>query len=276
MENVQLFVSKLWKRTLLAFMLVFSFSSCEKQSNQIPPVLYPGYQHQKVGASTNDILSERKFSSLTVELQYMKGSRPEVKAVAELKTFLKQHVHKSGGVKIVLSELDTSITKILNIDDVRKIEDQHRKLLPINNRLTIYILITNGSHSDPNYLGMAYRNTSAVLFGGTIQQHSGYKNILTKAELEASVLRHEMGHLMGLGIEPLAASSRKKSKGKHHHCENEMCLMFHATETRKLSFINRKGKIPQLDENCRQILMDNGGGNQASISTTDSYFLSGF
>jgi hypothetical protein len=171
----------------------------------------------------------------------------------------------------------TSSKQPLNKDDVVKLEQTHRKHFAVNRNLPLYILITNGSHSDKTILGMAYRNTSAVLFGGAIQRFSDGNNILTKAELETSVLLHEIGHLLDLGNPTASAFSSRTGKGRHNHCVNEMCLMFWKTETRNKAIINRKGRVPQLDENCRRELEAMGGKRDADVPAPElALFLSGF
>ncbi len=270
-------VLNIYRHKIQAYLfLLLLLSSCVKEAPQPPPVLYPNYHQQRLGSAASDILNDARFNSLTIELKYMKGFRPDEETIYELKTFMQRYTLKPGGIEVIVSEVNPTEKKVLNVEDVQKIEDQHRTYFPINNRLAIHVLITDGSHSDPNHLGMAYRSTSAVLFGGTILKHSGSSKLLSKSELETSVLLHEMGHLMALGIASETASARRSGKGKLDHCENKMCLMYHATETTNPSVIKRKGKIPQLDESCRRRLEQGGGKRLHPDSARNFYFLSGF
>ena len=79
---------------------------------------------------------------------------------------------------------------------------------------------------------------------------------LTKAELETSVMLHEMGHLLGLGNPEGAALNSRRSKNRHGHCNNKMCLMYSSTETRNLWVIKQRGKVPGLDKECLRSLED--------------------
>ena len=45
---------------------------------------------------------------------------------------------------------------------------------------------------------MAYHNTSAVVYGKAVRNHSKLAGRLTHQELETAVVLHEMGHLLGL------------------------------------------------------------------------------
>lgn len=252
MPDTFTFRTVLWKLPLL-LVLFIALGGCVKEAPPAPPVLYPNYQYGAVGSAATDLLTEKMFTSLAVEIQYMNGFQPEAESIQHLQQFLQRYTNKPNGVSVSLSAIAPADAKQLHVEQVRSLEKQHRQRFPVDKTLTLYVLITNGRHTDGNFLGMAYANTSAVLFGGAIQKNSGQGNILTKAELETAVLLHEMGHLMGLGISS-STTPANGDKKSHYHCENELCLMYRTTETRNLSVIDQKGKIPSLDEQCLQRL----------------------
>lgn len=276
MKNRFKYISDTLLKLLVVAFIVSAFTSCMKEARPAPQVSYPDYHKQKLGASAKDLLRDDRFRSLTVELQYMTGFEPETETVGYLKAYLDSFLNKPDGIRILLKEITPVKEKMLNKDKVVAIEDHNRTAFPVNKDLTLYILTTSGMHHDKHILGMAYRNTSAVLFGGAIKKHSGGNNLLTKAELETTVLLHEIGHLLGLGNESSTSYNKRAGKGKHHHCENNKCLMYWETETRNLSVINRKGRIPQLDEICRYELQANGGRSKAFPSYDPLTVLRGF
>src|SRR4051812_15546352 len=134
----------------------------------------PDYLHNRpVGASANEILSASKYSSLKIEVQYMSGYAPDAAALNHLQAFLNALVNKPGGVTIVTSEIPASSNTTLTVDNVSNIEKANRTAFTNSSEIALYILYTNGSYTDNNVLGVAYKNTSVVLFGKKINDNSG-------------------------------------------------------------------------------------------------------
>ncbi|HET7899089.1 MAG TPA: hypothetical protein VFL47_15490 [Flavisolibacter sp.] len=250
----------------IATLLVLTLAACVKSPHVVqPPAVDPGFHEQKIGASARDLLSEKRFHSLTVEIQYMQGFRPEEETVTGLKDFLQQFLCKPGGIAVVLREVNATAKKKLSRNDALLIENRYRTKFAADDTIAVYFFISNGSHPDRKVLGMAYRNTSAVIYGGAIKKNAGPGHVLAKAELETAVILHEMGHLLNLGNAASPSASNRSRKEKHQHCQNKMCLMYWATETQDAAVIHRKGKIPQLDEHCRKLLLANGGSPEAAV-----------
>jgi len=61
----------------------------------------------------------------------------------------------------------------LSTQGVIDIEKQNRTVFTTGSQLEIYLLITDGSYTSGNVLGIAYRNTSMCLFGKIIHDNSG-------------------------------------------------------------------------------------------------------
>ncbi|HYE53827.1 MAG TPA: hypothetical protein VD996_03255 [Chitinophagaceae bacterium] len=251
-------------------------SSCAKKLPSRQAVIYPNYHKKELGASAKDLLSNDRFTSLTVEIQYMPGFRPQPETLDTLHSFLTSHLKKSDGIKIVISELKNVKKKMLTKDEVVAIEDAARSLLPADKNLTLYMLFTDGSHPDKNILGMAYRNTSTVIFGKSVAKHSGNNKLLTKSELETSVVFHEIGHLLGLGNPQAAALNSKSATSRNGHCDNKSCLMYWATETRNPTVISRRGKIPQFGRECLETIEGMRGRRDLEYPDEPTSFISGF
>lgn len=77
--------------------------------------------------------------------------------------------------------------------------------------------------------------------------------------VEQSVMKHEVGHILGLvnlGA-PMQTNHQDAEHGKH--CINENCLMYWATETGNFISNLTGSSPPQLDANCIADLRANGG-----------------
>jgi len=241
--------------TLSLFALFFL--SCQK-TKEIVDSLDPNSLHNRgVGSSANELLSAAKFKSLKVEIQYMPGFAPDAGALNHLQAFLSANLNKPDGVTIVTKEISASTKGTLTANEVHEIEKANRSVFTENNQIAVYILYTNGNYSENNVLGVAYRNTSAALFGKKIRDNTGGLGQVSRTKLEATVLEHEVGHLLGLVDVGTPMQTAHKANG--NHCNNQNCLMFHAAETTDILGFLLTGNIPSLDANCMADLKANGG-----------------
>ncbi|RYG06189.1 MAG: hypothetical protein EOO02_01405, partial [Chitinophagaceae bacterium] len=156
------------------------------------------YDHsQSVGNSANDLLSAKTYQSLTVEILYMPGFALNSSTATHLTNFLNARLNKPGGVNIQSREISATSTSVLSITQVRDLETTNRKAFSDKTNMAVTILITNGTYTESQVLGVAYRNTSAALFGKLIHDNSGGVGQPSRSTLEASVLEHEVAHLLG-------------------------------------------------------------------------------
>ena len=109
-------------------------------------------------------------------------------------------------------------------------------------------------------MGVAYRNTSFVVFEETVQRFSGQPLAPSTTVLETTVLNHEFGHLLGLVNAGTTPQTDHQDVEHGRHCTTEDCLMFWTAETGEglLNSISG-GVIPSLDPLCIQDLQANGG-----------------
>lgn len=248
-------------KTALKLVVILSvFIGCSKKDSDY--VNNPGASdlHNKpVGASANDILSASKYSSIKIEVQYMSGYQPDGAALNHLQSMLSGFVNKPSGITVVTKEIPASGSENLSVNDVIQIEKNNRTAFTSGNQLALYILYTNGNYSDNNVLGVAYRNTSVVLFGKKIGDNSGGIGQASRTKLVATVAEHEIGHLMGLvGIgSPLQTNHKDPAHGDH--CNNSNCLMYYASETSDILGFLITGSIPSFDASCVADLHANGG-----------------
>jgi hypothetical protein len=248
---------------LKAVSLIFialALASCSKTSTSyVNNPNAPDYLHNRpVGASANEILSSSKYSSLKVEVQYMTGYIPDAPALNHLQSFLSALVNKPGGVVITTKEIAAANTT-LSLNNIIDIERANRSVFTNGSEIALYILYTNGNYTDNNVLGIAYKNTSVVLFGKKIHDNSGGLGQASRTKLVATVSEHEMGHLMGL-VNLGSSMQTDHQDGAHiNHCNNNNCLMYYASETSDILGFLITGNIPSLDGNCRADLTANGG-----------------
>ena len=245
------------KRLLTFACLALALSACEK-TKQLTDALDPDSLHNRpVGSSANELLSGSQYTSLKIEVQYMPGFAPDAAALNQLQTFLTAYLNKPAGITITTKEIAASGSTSLNADQVHAVEKANRSAFSINNQLAVYVLYTNGNFSDDKVLGIAYRNTSIALFGKKIRDNSGGLGQVSRTKLEATVLEHEIGHLLGLVDVGSAMQTPHKANG--NHCSNQACLMFYSAETTDVLGVLRSGNVPALDDACVADLRANGG-----------------
>ena len=247
-------------RFLSMILLLFVHTGCLKSmASEEEKSLPTNFHDRRFGASAGDLLTDQDFRSLKVEIQYMKGFKPDLGAIVALEKFLKTHLHKPDGIVIFTSEIDTALTASLRREDVLAIEKRNRQYYSYEQELAVYILYTNGEYVNPKILGEAYRNTSAVIYGKSIADHTGKLGKPDRTKLEATILLHEMGHLMGLVNKGTAAQSEHTDEAHASHCSNTSCLMYWANGLEDKFGHLIKGTIPGLDSACLEDLKAKGG-----------------
>lgn len=237
------------------------FTSCSKSSTSyVNNPNAPDYLHNRsVGASAKELLASTTYQSLKIEILYMTGFAPDAAAINHLQTTLAGLLNKPSGITIVTKEISVASNTTLSVDDVIQIEKNNRTVFTSGSQIAVAVLYTNGNYTDPNVLGVAYKNTSVVLFGKKMHDNSGGIGQASRTKLEATVLEHELGHLLGLVDlgSPMQANHKDAAHGSH--CSNTNCLMYYASETSDIFGFLITGNIPTFDANCKADLTANGG-----------------
>jgi hypothetical protein len=247
-------------KAFIAPLLFFTIAACKKDNTTFTNNPNADDLHNKaVGFSANQLLSSSTYKSLKIEVQYMTGYGPDAAALNHLQTILSSYLNKPSGITIVTKEISASSSTTLSIDQVRTIEEQNRTVFTTGDQLGVYFLYTNGNYTDNGVLGVAYRNTSMVLFGKKIHDNSGAIGQASRTKLEATVLEHEFGHILGLVDLGSTMQTNHKDSAHGNHCNNSNCLMYYAAETTDILGFLITGNIPSFDANCVADLHSNGG-----------------
>ncbi|MBT8184682.1 MAG: membrane metalloprotease [Eudoraea sp.] len=246
--------------------------SCSKENNEKIIVDEEGNSQtvdisankKSVGDSANDLLSQSEFNSIVFELFYVTGYEPTSTTVNNFQNFLENTVNKPGGVQIELKEIASPGQEVYSIGDVRDLEDDLRTAYNEEGKIAVFGIFLDGEYSENtengSVLGVAYRNTSFVLFEETVQSFSNQPLAPSTTVLESTVINHEFGHLLGLVNAGTAMVNDHQDVAHGRHCTSEDCLMYWTAETGE-GLINMisGGSIPTLDSLCTSDLQANGG-----------------
>ncbi|QDH78144.1 hypothetical protein FKX85_03460 [Echinicola soli] len=214
------------------------------------------------GISAHEILSSDTYKSIKLEIHHMEGYPLSPSTASTLINWLEGLVNKPSGIQLVTKAIPALGKEKYSVQEVRDIEDENRTAYNTGDELGMYILVVDGYFEKDTEteasLGFAHRNTSLVLLGKRVDENSNRFGKPDKDRLEATVLEHELGHLLGLvnlGTEMTQGHEDNENTG---HCDNEDCLMYWAVETNNI-FNTLNQPVPTLDENCRNDLKANGG-----------------
>ena len=244
------------KKTSLALLAALFLFSCTKTKTD-PAYLPDSYSDQALGKSANDLLSAAKYTSITIQVQYMPGYALDTLAISNVTAYLDTLCNKPGGITISQTQIAAN-GDTLNPETVGILERQNRTAYTSGTNISLYILVTDGYDTSGTVLGFAYRNTSICLFGKNIFSNSGGLFEPSRESLESSVLEHELGHILGLvnlGT-PMVTDHQDVAHG--NHCNNPDCLMYYSIDVHDVA-VQHANTIPLLDSNCRNDLHANGG-----------------
>ncbi len=245
---------------LLFIALIIIATGCKKSDPIFSNNPAADELHNKaVGTSASDLLTSGKYTSLKIEVQYMTGFPPDGAALNHLQTFLSNSLNKPAGITFVIKEIPAHGSTEMSVDNIKSVENTNRTAFTNGNQIAVYILYTNGNYTENSVLGVAYRNTSVALFGKKIYDNSGSIGQASRTKLEATVLEHELGHLLGLVDLGSPMQTNHKDVPHGSHCTATSCLMYFASETTDILGFLITGNIPSPDANCVSDLRANGG-----------------
>ncbi|CAN5346285.1 hypothetical protein BH23BAC2_BH23BAC2_23060 [soil metagenome] len=219
---------------------------------------------KQLGTSARELLDDEKFTSMRIEVVYVTGYEPSPTTLNNLKSFLEERTHKPDGITIFTRAVASSGKAPFDINEIVKIEADNRTAYNSGDEIAVFIYFADGSNeNDSNtkkVVGSAYRNTSMVIYGATVNSISGRANGPNKITVESTVINHEFGHLFGLvnlGTPLQTDHEDDVSKG---HCDVNGCLM-NANVQFGVDLINmvNNNNIPRFDDKCLLDLRAIGG-----------------
>lgn len=246
--------------TLMLVGLLIGVSACQKDGKY----KVRKNHRQVVGSSAQDLLSNRKYKSLTIEIIYMTGYKPTEEAISNLKDLIVARCNKSKGVSIKYTEIAAQNKSSYTLSDVKTIEDDSRTEFTAHREIAVVFIFLDGPSADNQgsgvILGEAYYNTSLVIFEKTVQEYSDEFTEPERYKLETVVINHELGHILGLVNVGTPMQSNHLDSANGSHCSNSSCIMYWEAETGgAIDNILGSNPIPTLDANCISDLQGNGG-----------------
>jgi hypothetical protein len=241
------------------------FVSCSKDDAlDTSETINPVTNKQTTGSSSNDLLSDKKFTSIVVEVVYVQGFEPSTTAINNFVSFLNARTYKPNGISIVKRAIPSTGKATFTDKEIVAIEDANRTKFNTSNQIAVWLFFTDGkSASDTStavVLGTAYRNTSLVIYEQTVQGLSDSPFEPNRSLLETTVISHEFGHILGLTNLGAPLQSNHEDTSHPKHCNVESCLMYWSSETgHGIANMVSGGSAPQLDAQCLADLRANGG-----------------
>ncbi|OAB25274.1 hypothetical protein SAMN05444395_109105 [Flavobacterium fryxellicola] len=252
--------------SLLAIGLFLSVASCSNEEDPLDNavVVNPNTNKQQTGSSANDLLSDKKFKSMIVEVVYVNGFEPSPQAITNFVAFLTARTYKPGGITVVKRSIPSAGNAPYTNEEIVTIEDANRKRYNNADEIAVWAFFADGkSDKDTDtsvILGTAYRNTSFVIFEQTIQGLSNSPFEPNRSLLETTVITHEFGHILGLTNLGTALQSNHEDAAHPKHCTEKTCLMYWSSELGGgIGNMVLSGSAPQLDSQCIADLRANGG-----------------
>jgi len=235
------------------------FISCSKEEDASGYTVNPITNKQATGSSSKDLLSDKKFKSMIVEVVYVDGFEPSTTAITNFVSFLDARTYKPNGISIIKRAIPSLGKATFSVTEIAAIEDANRTKYNTLDQIAVWVFFVDGKSvldtSTSIILGESYRNTSFVIFEKTVQGLSDSPLEPSRNLLETTVIIHESGHILGLTNLGAPMQSNHEDTAHPKHCNVSSCLMYWASETGH----SISNTAPQLDAQCLADLRANGG-----------------
>ncbi len=230
---------------------------------------------RSTGESALDFLTNATFDRLVVELAFVPSVRPTDAAIDDLRDFLLERTQKTD-ISFEFLPVESSGELEETLQEIAQKENDNRTAYNNGSTLTLYIYFTDAlaegdsENSESITLGAVYRNTSMVIYQRAIRALASRTSLVSREELEAATLMHEMGHLFGLvNLDATLAATfphNLEDPAASNHCDEEGCLMqasleFSSSAKEIMEGRMAKGQqpIPDLGPECLRVLASMGG-----------------
>jgi hypothetical protein len=251
------------QRLLILLLVTLATVSCKNDddANAEDP---KAENRRGLGTSAEELLSDDIYTSLTVEFVYSNGFRPQQRTFDTFRPFLERLLNKPDGISFVETVIERPGGAPYSTQEIRDIEDEYRTRYTEGDNIAVFVFFADGgATTDTNTsvtLGTAYQNTSMVVYQETLQNLNGTSNGPDLFLLEATTLRHEFGHILGLvNILDDDIHTLHEDPDNNRHCIVEDCLMYFESTVPGNIPVPMKGDIPVLDPLCLADLQAKGG-----------------
>ncbi|WP_276166537.1 membrane metalloprotease [Zobellia alginiliquefaciens] len=219
---------------------------------------------KSVGDSSNDLLSQDTYNAIIFELFYVAGFKPTESTIENFEEFVSQRLNKPEQISLELIEIESPGQEVYSIEDIRDLEDDIRTQYNLESTIAVFGIFLDGEYSknteNGSVLGIAYQNTSFVIFEETVKSFSGQTLGPSLAVLESTVLKHEFGHLLGMVNAGTPMQTEHQDTEHGRHCTDDKCLMYWTAETGEgLVNMLSGGTVPNFDSQCLADLKAHGG-----------------
>ncbi len=232
---------------LLALVFVLGCSTdANDDDSGLPKVVDKTPNRQGTGESAIDLLANKTYTNLLIEIAHVKGFRPTQAAMDGFVAYLRQRTFKEN-IELVYNELPSPDEEKLTLQEIADLEEENRTAYSDGDTLAIYIYFSDAPADEDDEdkdlvtLGAVYRNTSMIIHEATVRKLADQSIFISDADVESSTLNHEFGHLFGLvnlGITPVNDHEdiQKDDMGEpilddqgntsgNSHCDVAGCLM---------------------------------------------------
>lgn len=198
----------------------FAFTLVQQFLNRI---LLPGEQ-------ALELLQTSPYPNLILEVDYTPGNRPTATALTLLEARLATHTAKES-IETVFQVIAVNATEF-SILDLVELERANRDRATGGDTFALYVLSISGElkNGGGSALGAAYSASSLAIFKDVIRTATiGPGPSL--ADVESSVLVHEIGHILGL-VNLVYTSDLEYEDSEHpFHSDNNTDVMYWAIES---------------------------------------------
>lgn len=251
MKTTKLKIRNFFTFTLMLALAIGVLSGCKKENK--PDLFITPY----------DFLSNEKYESLEIEVLHTAEYQPNQDALDQMTVFLEERLNKPQGINVVKHQIDLPENVTYSLEDIQQIEEEYRTSFRKGTKLSAFIFYADaeyaGNSSNSSTLGIAYGTSSMVLFAPTIHENSGGFGQVSRSHLEAAVLIHECGHTLGLVNNGTPMTQDHEDPSRPHHCDNDQCIMYYASETSEMLPLLSGDPEIKLDVQCINDLKANGG-----------------
>lgn len=191
---------------------------------------------------------------LVTELDAVNGREPGQQALDTLHARLSSVLDKPGGIQILAPEGFTASKSVYDLDDIKRLEQQHRQHDSEGDTVVMHFLFLNGRYTDEGVLGIAYQAGSVVIF--TDQVRAASTPLVPPEAIMRSVLVHEAGHLLQLvnnGYESPRGHEDPEHPGHTKHPDG---VMYWAVESISVANVLQGGPPDDFHPDSRADLED--------------------